>query len=589
MRRLRVAVALTCLALATPAAQEAISKQQRDADLVQLASMYAKNYGPYEWKRDALGFDLLRLTPWLQRVHHSDDLDFQEALIEYVASLDDAHDLIAFPTTFSVSLGLTLDIYDGKVLIDSINRVLLPEAQFAFGVGDEIVTFDGRPVQEVIASFRKYSIAANPRSSDRVAASRLVSRSQQIMPHIPDVGATAALGIRLASTGAVNSYTVPWTKNGIPILAQGPVPSPLRGHGRLTLSTDGQGFAPAAGPAETALLFRPGSLPNDDTLPSYMEPLRPLLNASVPPDYFSVLGVGSRLPIYALPAGFVTRPVPPGVPAFLFSGTYVSNGVRIGLLRIPTMSPPSAALVLAHLDQEIAFFNANTDALIVDVMRNPGGLVSFVESISQRFMTAPFQTIGFEIRATGAWLFSFASQLNFARLTRPPGDPVLVNLENNFAEVLRAYNDNRGRTAPVSLNSTGSLTLPPSPVNYAKPLMVLTDEFSASGGDMFPAIIQDNGRGPTFGMRTMGAGGSVVAYDCTTYTESICRITVSLMNRGRVIQTPEFPPAPYIENIGVRPDIVADYMTRANLMDRGSAFVQAFTNAIVQLAQSSTQ
>src|SRR5687768_11802106 len=47
--------------------------------------MYAKNYGPYEWKRDALGFDLMRLTPWLQRVHHSDDLDFQEALIEYVA------------------------------------------------------------------------------------------------------------------------------------------------------------------------------------------------------------------------------------------------------------------------------------------------------------------------------------------------------------------------------------------------------------------------------------------------------------------------------------------------------------------------
>ena len=33
----------------------------------------------------------------------TDDLDFQEALIEYVASLNDAHDLIAFPTTFSVS------------------------------------------------------------------------------------------------------------------------------------------------------------------------------------------------------------------------------------------------------------------------------------------------------------------------------------------------------------------------------------------------------------------------------------------------------------------------------------------------------
>ena len=99
MHRLCAALLLVCLSGAVPRAQEAMSREQRNADLEALASMYAKNYGPYEWKRDALGFDLMRLTPWLQRVHHSDDLDFQEALIEYVASLNDAHDNIAFPTT----------------------------------------------------------------------------------------------------------------------------------------------------------------------------------------------------------------------------------------------------------------------------------------------------------------------------------------------------------------------------------------------------------------------------------------------------------------------------------------------------------
>jgi C-terminal processing protease CtpA/Prc len=128
------------------------------------------------------------------------------------------------------------------------------------------------------------------------------------------------------------------------------------------------------------------------------------------------------------------------------------------------------------------------------------------------------------------------------------------------------FNENRGRSAPVSLNAPGSLTFDPAPVRYTKPMIVLTDEFSASGADMFPAIIQDNGRAPLVGMRTMGAGGSVVGFPCTPYTESICRITVSLMNRGRLIQTPEYPTAPYIEKIGVRPDIVLDYMTRENLM-----------------------
>ena len=106
--------------------------------------------------------------------------------------------------------------------------------------------------------------------------------------------------------------------------------------------------------------------------------------------------------------------------------------------------------------------------------------------------------------------------------------------------------------------------------------MVLTDEFSASGGDMLPAIIQSNKRGPIFGWRTMGAGGSVVGFSGPAFTESIFRITVSLMNRLHVVNTPDFPPAPYIENIGVRPDIPVDYMTRANLMNAGADFVQAF-------------
>jgi len=177
--------------------------------------------------------------------------------------------------------------------------------------------------------------------------------------------------------------------------------------------------------------------------------------------------------------------------------------------------------------------------------------------------------------------------LTSAQLSNAPPQ-IIQNLQNNYDEVLRAYNEERGRSAPVSLNSTGSLTLNPSPVAYTKPLLVLVDEFSASGADMFPAVLQDNNRATLFGMRTMGAGGSVVGFNATAYTESFFRITVSLMNRGHLIQTPDFPPAPYIENIGVRPDIVQDYMTRTNLLTGGSSFVQAFTAAIVRLVQGNS-
>jgi hypothetical protein len=331
--------------------------------------------------------------------------------------------------------------------------------------------------------------------------------------------------------------------------------------------------------------------PSDDTLPAYMDPIRPLLNASVSPDYYSVLGFGARSPIFALPAGFTdlntvcaTCLVRAGEPLFYFFASFTTpSGVRVGFVRIPSMSPPSTAIALAQLDRAVALFGTTSDALIVDVMRNPGGSVAFVEAVSQRLIPTTFHTIGFEIRSTAAWLFSFAAQLTNARLNPATPPATLANLEANYNAVLAAFNENRGRSPAVSLNATGSLQLEPVGGAYVKPLMVLTDEFSASGGDMFPALIQSNRRGPIFGWRTMGAGGSVVSFTGPAFTESIFRITVSLMNRLEVITTPDFPPAPYVENIGVRPDIPMDYMTRANLVSGGAAFVQAFIQAIENL------
>ena len=52
MYRFVLVAILSGICVATPAAQEALNTKQRDSDLVQLASIYAKQYAPYEWKRD---------------------------------------------------------------------------------------------------------------------------------------------------------------------------------------------------------------------------------------------------------------------------------------------------------------------------------------------------------------------------------------------------------------------------------------------------------------------------------------------------------------------------------------------------------
>ena len=47
--------------------------------------------------------------------------------------------------------------------------------------------------------------------------------------------------------------------------------------------------------------------------------------------------------------------------------------------------------------------------------------------------------------------------------------------------------------------------------------------------------------------------------------------------------SPEYGITPYIENVGVRPDITADYMTLDNLLGQGKSYVDTFTAAALNL------
>ena len=99
-----------------------LTREQRAFDFQNLSAMFARRYAPIEWKKQAFRVDLLDIKPWLARIAAAkDDLEFFEIEAEYVAALDDVHTGFQMTSSFSASLGITVDIYDGKVLLDSIN------------------------------------------------------------------------------------------------------------------------------------------------------------------------------------------------------------------------------------------------------------------------------------------------------------------------------------------------------------------------------------------------------------------------------------------------------------------------------------
>jgi C-terminal processing protease CtpA/Prc len=227
-------------------------------------------------------------------------------------------------------------------------------------------------------------------------------------------------------------------------------------------------------------------------------------------------------------------------------------------------------------DAEIQWMQQNTDGLIVDVMRNTGGYIIYGHELARRLIPTPFQGVGFELRATWSRLQSVYSDWQFAKLMGASPE-VLQMWESVFNEVQTAYLANRGRTNPIPLGMP-SLDLKPATsaasdnIAYTKPLVVVIDDFSFSTADLFPALIQDAGRGPLVGKRTGGGGGTNTSFLAATYAEASTGMTMGLMVRPKDVAYEGYPATRYIENVGVRPDIELDLMTRENLMNGGQTF-----------------
>ena len=288
--------------------------------------------------------------------------------------------------------------------------------------------------------------------------------------------------------------------------------------------------------------------------------------------------------VWNLPTGFTTRLGRSAADVF-YTGVHQSEGQRIGYLRLGGF-PTYSNAQLAQLDAEIAFFNANTDGLVVDVMRNTGGSYCAVSDIARRIVPGSHTHMGLAFRPTISRILAYDNSITQLRGLNAPSWTIelYTYIRNLLAE---AYNANRGMPGPTPVcawdHPFASL-----PSAYRKPLIALVDDFSTSAGDTFPAVMQDNMRGKIVGTRTNGAGGSVIDVPAGWYGETNTRVTESLVVRPESRNISGFPVSPYIENVGVRPDIELDYMTRENLITAGRPFVEAFTKIIVDEIKKAT-
>ena len=103
---------------------------------------------------------------------------------------------------------------------------------------------------------------------------------------------------------------------------------------------------------------------------------------------------------------------------------------------------------LTQFEKEIAFFNANTDGLIVDEMRNPGGNLCYGESIAARLIPDYFRATGFRLRPFWSRILGFYNSWINAKATGAP-QQVIDQYELLFKAMLAA--NTQGQTITDSL------------------------------------------------------------------------------------------------------------------------------------------
>lgn len=329
-------------------------------------------------------------------------------------------------------------------------------------VGDVVLSYDGKPVQQAAQAFVNSAAGANAYGGFSRAIQRMT-----FIPHVydlPPASNSVVLKLRAASTGEVYSINIPWT---------------------VQYNTDsfnqGNASAAAAAPAGKASVANTAAaaLSSETVQERFNEFVQrnggndalaiPLNNTQESTVKWAVVTKGSKKIGYLSLSSFV-----PGNMAFQNAVGLIQNLLRNQL--------------------------AATDALVIDVRNNGGGYITYADMLYQLF--TPGKALVGKARLLNTPLNkTIFDQEDFQGYE--PWDTLI----HNAAKTKDMYSQTGAFTDDQAANWIGQV--------YYKPVGVLANARTFSAGDLFTCGMQDNKAATIFGEdpQTGAGGANVVEYD----------------------------------------------------------------------------
>lgn len=546
----KLSVTFLVVFLSGVASQAQLDRDLYLKDLSQMAAIFENHYAPLAWKKAHVGLDLMVEKLKAEQAINSSTTarEARQALINYLLATQDYHVGFRFISTERATLGFQVKTVNQQTFITWIDRTLLPQASFPFQIGDQVIEFENKPVFEVIDSlknqFTRSVVQTDIALADYALTRRLGSRNQVV----PQDRVTLKIQRKDAAQAQDIQLSWDYVPEQIPPFSLLKTPqnqfTNLNAHDfiaqPLMFSTQASAFSePSANP------FVIGA--RDSFLPD--------------------LGVR----IWESAADNLFE-------AYIYQN---SAGQLIGYVRIPNYTPQDPQAAVAAFGQIIKKFQQQTSALVIDQLNNPGGSVFYLYALASYFVdrdsfTTPLHRMAitaFEANNCITAVEGMKSINNDADAQRllgsniagyPMSHQFVLSYRNYCRFLLREWSQKRTLTSPFYLAGVDRIAAHPSGT-YTKPVYVLVNELDFSGGDFFPAILQDNKRAQIIGTRTAGAGGYVYRQNPTSFSGiELFSYTASIAERANLQP---------IENLGVTPDVNLE-VTASDLQNNYASYLQ---------------
>jgi len=547
-------------------------------NLYVMRSVYKAEYAPADWKKKYANYDLdTEFNKALAAIQANPNLTLAQSRIilkNFIYAMKDYHTSISFVSTEAATLPISIKGTDSKFYIVYIDRTKLPESAFPYHIGDEVVSFGGKATKDAVAAVQA-EVPAAIASTDKALAEMYLTKRTGARGYVIPQG-PISLEILPAGAKATQTFQMIWDYTPEKVdprgtVSRGPNPFPVL----PALNEDVTEVAPTK--ADKVKIFRPMM---NVKLDDGAAPVTPT------PNPYDLGGKTSFTP--ALGAQVWKSADSDIFDAYVYKE---AGGKLVGYIRIPQYEVDSYPKAIAEFGRDIALFESTTDSLIVDQVNNPGGSVFYMYGLASMLATQPMQTALHRMSITQAdveaalvqiqQLAAVKTDADVQKLVTPDqtdGFPVGYEFARFTLDydrfIVNQWNDGRKLTDAFWIGGVDQIN--PAETHYTKPILLLINNLDFSGGDFFPALMQDNKRVTIMGSRTSGAGGYVndvpvpnnVGINAFRCTESIAE---------RVNLNP-------IENLGVTPD-VPYVMTENDFANNYADYVKAIKAEIVSLTK----